>query len=222
MINLKEYISESLFDIEDNIDNVDKNIKDQIKQFLNDNFDKAFLYKISDKPNADGKYEVSSSNNITVENKKITSLTNKSFIWTTVDGDFDCSDCKSLKSLEGAPKEVENFSCTNCTSLKSLEGAPKEVGGSFFCKYCNLLTSLEGAPKEVGKDFHCRYCNSLKSLQGAPKEVGGNFSCTNCTSLKSLEGAPKEVYGDFLCSYCGIKFTTDDVKKVSNVKGIYN
>ena len=153
MINLKEYISESILDVDDNIDNVDKNIKDQIKQFLNDNFDKAFLYKISDKPNADGKYEVSSSNNITVENKKITSLTNKSFIWTTVDGDFDCSDCKSLKSLEGAPKEVENF------------------------------------------------------------------SCTNCTSLKSLEGASKEVYGDFLCSYCGIKFTTDDVKKVSNVKG---
>ena len=38
MINLKEYISESLFDIEDNIDNVDEFIKEHIKKFLNDSF----------------------------------------------------------------------------------------------------------------------------------------------------------------------------------------
>ena len=31
MINLKNYILESIFDIEDNIDNVDESIKDQIK-----------------------------------------------------------------------------------------------------------------------------------------------------------------------------------------------
>lgn len=31
MINLKNYIIESILDIEDNIDNVDESIKDQIK-----------------------------------------------------------------------------------------------------------------------------------------------------------------------------------------------
>ena len=28
------------------------------------------------------------------------------------------------------------FSCSGCTSLKSLEGAPKEVGGGFYAQNC--------------------------------------------------------------------------------------
>ena len=115
MKNLKEYISESLFDIEDNIDNIDESIKEHIKKFLKDNFDGASLCKISDKPNADGKYEVSSNKNIIVINKKITSLTNSMFIWTEVGGNFHCYDCRSLTSLKGAPENV---------------------GHSFYCKYC--------------------------------------------------------------------------------------
>ena len=34
MINLKNYIIESIFDVEDNIDNVDESIKDKIRQFV--------------------------------------------------------------------------------------------------------------------------------------------------------------------------------------------
>ena len=198
MINLKEYISESLFDIEDNIDNVDESIKEQIKKFLKDNFDGASSCKISDKPNKDGKYEVSSSKNINVKNYKITSFTNGLFIWTTVDKDFRC---------------------TYCDLLKSLEGAPKNVGGDFDCDFCESLTSLKGAPKEVGGGFNCSRCKSLKSLKGTPKKVGGDFACNYCYSLKSLEGAPKEVNGGFYCIHCYKKFFEEDVKKVSNVKG---
>ena len=106
MKNLKEYIIEGIFDVEDNIDNIDESIKEQIKKFLKDNFDGASLCKISRKPNKDGKYEVFSNKNIKVKNYKITSLTNGLFIWTTVDGDFDCSDCKYLKSLKGAQKKL--------------------------------------------------------------------------------------------------------------------
>ena len=154
MINLKNYIIESLFDIEDNIDNVDESIKDQIKQFLNDNFKNASNCIISEKPNKDGKFEVSSNEYVGVKNKHITSLTNGLFIWTNIKGNFNCSEY-------------------------------------------NLLTSLKGAPEKVGD----------------------NFCCDNCDLLTSLEGASKKVGGDFLCLNCGIKFTTDDVKKVSNVKG---
>ena len=159
MKNLKEYIIEGIFDIEDNIDNIDESIKEQIKQFLKDNFDGASLCKISDKPNNDGKYEVSSKEIIKVKNKKITSLTNGLFIWTTVGGDFSCWECELLTSLEGAPKEV---------------------GGDFSCICCNSLTSLEGSPEKVGGNFSCNYCDSLTSLKGAPKEVGGYFSCQEC------------------------------------------
>ena len=242
MKNLKEYIVEGIFDIEDNIDNVDESIREEIKHFLKDNFDGASSCKISNKPNRDGKYEVSSNGNIMTENRGITSLTNGLFIWTYVKGDFDCTYCKSLTSLEGAPKEVgRDFRCSACTSLTSLEGAPKEVGGDFdcdfcksltslkgapekvgkdfYCGYCNSLTSLEGAPEKVGKDFYCGYCNSLTSLKGAPKVVSWNFNCHNCTSLTSLEGAPEKVGWNFNCIHCKAEFTEEDVKKVSNVKG---
>ena len=187
-------LRESLLD-DDLIDKTDKMIKDEIKSFLKENYNG--VVKISKKPNTDGKYEVSSTKNITVKNRDITSLTNGMFIWATVDGSFGISYCDSLKSFEGAPEKVgENFHCSKCNSLESLKGAPKEVGGYFYCNDCKSLKTLEGAPEKVGGGFYCHRCNSLESLEGAPKEVGGDFHCYNCVG----------------------KFTEDDVKKVSNVK----
>ena len=120
-----------------------------------------------------------------------------------VDGDFNCNRCESLASLEGAPQEVGgNFNCSNCTSLTSLEGAPQKVDRDFFCYGCTSLTSLEGAPQEVGRDFNCNRCNSMTSLKGAPQKVNGDFACTDCTSLTSLKGAPQKVDRDFFCSNC--------------------
>ena len=120
-----------------------------------------------------------------------------------VSGDFGCSGCTSLTSLEGAPQKVgEDFVCSRCTSLTSLKGAPKLVGRSFYCDGCTSLTSLEGAPKEVGKDFVCSRCTSLTSLEGAPQNVGRDFNCndTKITAnqkqayLKWLKTNPKENY----------------------------
>ena len=164
---------ESLLD-DDLITKTDKMIKDEIKLFLKETYNG--VMKISKKPNSDGKYEVSSTGNVSVKNRDIISLTNGTFIWSV-------------------------------------------VGGDFYCNNCNSLTSLEGAPEKVGKYFYCDNCNSLTSLEGAPKKVGGTFCCDMCISLISLEGAPKEVGGRFYCNNCAGKFTTEDVKKVSNVKG---
>ena len=145
MINLKNYIIEGIFDVEDNIDNVDESIiKYQIKQFLKNNFENASKCKISEKPNKDGKFEVSSNGNVEVKNENITSLTNGLFIWTNIKGDFICSECNSLTSLEGAPDEVSgDFSCDECNSLTSLKGAPKEVGGNFYCSHCGYHFTQE-------------------------------------------------------------------------------
>ena len=218
MLKMKS-LRESLLD-DGLIDKTDKMIKDEIKSFLKENYKGVSSCKISRKPNIDGKYEVSSTKDIDVISKKITSLTNGMFIWATVDGYFRVVSCNSLKSLEGAPKKVGgHFYCFNCNSLTSLEGAPKEIGGGFYCDFSKSLKSLEGAPKEVGGDFYCSGCNILTSLKGAPKEVRKDFSCINCESLISLEGAPKEVGGIFECYGCAGKFTVEDVKKVSNVKG---
>ena len=190
-------LRESLLD-DDLSDSFDKNIKAEIKKFLKLNYKGYSNCKISRDPNQDGKYEVSSTSDIVVINRNITSLTNGMFIWTLINGSFYCSGCKSLKSLEGAPKEISKvFDCSHCDSLISLEGAPGKVGGTFYCSNCQSLKSLKGAPEKVGGTFDCSYCQSLKTLEGAPKEVGRNFSCDKCK----------------------VKFTEDDVKKISDVKG---
>ena len=187
-------LRESLLD-DELVEKTDNLIRDGILAFLVKNYKGS--YKISEKPNKDDLYEVSCTNRVNIINENITSLTNGYFIWTIVKG---------------------SFICHNCNSLKSLEGAPKEVGGKFNCSHCNSLTSLEGAPKKVGCDFYCNINISLKSLEGAPKEISGDFYCNSNKSLKSLEGAPKEVGRDFHCYDCAGKFTKEDVKKISNVK----
>ena len=64
---------------------------------------------------------------------------------------FNCDYCYN-KTLKGAPKEVSgNFDCSDCDSLKTLEGAPEKVGRNFDCSYCYSLTSLKGAPEKVGE-----------------------------------------------------------------------
>jgi len=133
---------------------------------------------------------------------------------TSVNRGFDCSH-NQLTSLVGAPKSLSgDFGC-NDNQLRSLEGAPSSVGGNFTC-YINRLRSLEGAPSSVGANFNCSGIG-LTSLEGAPKSVGGDFVCSG-NKLTSLEGAPKSVGGDFHADFNKVKFTTKQVKAVSNVK----
>ena len=112
--------------------------------------------------------------------------------------------------------EVKNYNITSLTNGMFIWAT---VDGYFECIYCVKLESLEGAPKEVGEYFDCSGCDSIISLKGAPKKVGDNFYCSRCNSLKSLEGAPEKVRRGFYCYGCPHKFTKDDVKKVSDVKG---
>ena len=96
------------------------------------------------------------------------------FPFGEVDGNFVCSVCDELISLEGAPKEIDgNFESDKCPKLTSLKGAPEKVGGDFDCSHCENLTSLEGAPKEVSEFFDCTYCPNLTSLEHLPKKIGG-------------------------------------------------
>jgi hypothetical protein len=125
----------------------------------------------------------------------------------------------SQKNLTKIPfkfnKVSKDFYC-NKNKLITLEGSPKEIGGSFLCDN-NLLTTLEGSPKEVGEHFNCSN-NKLTSLKGSPKEIGGSFHCGN-NLLTTLEGSPKEIGGNFYYIPNKNKFTVEDVRKVSNVRG---
>ena len=195
MKSLKEYICEGLLD---RVKNKEVNHKVFVEEFLEANYKTRSSYTIKETKSG---FVVDVKGDMEVKNKDITSLTNEFFEFGEVSGWFDCADCESLKTLEGAPKKVgRDFDCSNCDSLKT----------------------LEGAPRKVGRDFACSYCKSLKTLEGAPKEVGGDFICFNCKSLKTLEGAPQKVGGKFDCYNCGIEFTEDDVKKYTTVlKHIY-
>ena len=158
--------------------------------------------KVGFKKNSNGEYDVDGDVNLSIFPELITDG-KLNIKFGKVSGNFDCSRCNNLTSLEGCPREVGGiFMCSNCKNLTSLEGCPEKFGKSFYCVECENLTSLKGAPEKVGGDFSCSYCNNLKSLEGAPREVGGSFNCYGCRNLTSLEGAPEKVSGDFDCHYC--------------------
>ena len=124
-----------------------------IREWIMDN------YHINGKLTISDDLIVDCSGDVSVENINIDSLTNGLFRWGEVGGDFVCQYCNNLKTLEGAPKIVdESFYCDRCVNLKSLKGAPEKVGSWFSCNKCDKLTSLEGAPKEVSWDFNCYNC----------------------------------------------------------------
>ena len=207
MKQLKEYIKEGLFDDVDKLEGKNsfasntKQLKKEIVDWISNNYYSSHTRKNNYKLKKRA-IEVDTSTTPPTVNCKVDLYTNKlislnnngMFQWGKVDGCFDCQNCYDLKSIEGAPKEVDMFTCNDCSSLKSLKGAPEKIGDYFSCGSCKLLTSLEGCPKEICGKF-------------------------NCTSLTSFKGAPKEVGEDFTCYNCGGQFTEEDVKKVSNVKG---
>ena len=188
MKNLKDYIKnyikenyldESAWDIEDNIDDDNKElVLNEIKKFIEDNYGGINIdrceFVFDEKKD---KYIISYNRRAILKHNS-TQLTNDLFEWGVVKDDFDCSQCP----------------------ITSLEGAPKEVGGSFVCYECPKLTSLLGAPKKVGGAFDCSNCSNLESLKGAPKIVGGDFKCSNCEKLtsKALKDIEKQVKGTIL------------------------
>lgn len=182
-----------IFDDEDRqIGELDKNLRKTVRDFIKANY--KGVIKVSKTVNADGKYEASSIYGVVVTNKKLESLTNGLFVWSEVKGNFDCSECRQLTSLYGAPKYVgKDFLCSYCHTLRSMEGAPREVAGNFFCRFCKGLISLSGAPEITGGDFDCSFCENIESFDWVPTIIGNLFSCANCLKLRSLGDLPQRV-----------------------------
>ena len=117
-------LKESIFSDVEDIVNSDSAL---IEQFINDNYEIDGTYIIEGSYTIkDGVVDVKGS--VGVKNVDIKSLTNGTFRFGTVVGDFYCVHCHNLKSLEGGPEKVgKNFNCVGCDGFKSLEGVPKEV-----------------------------------------------------------------------------------------------
>ena len=137
-----------LADIDDQLEAGDETIKQLIRDFICDNYvswiniGKNLIF--SDKPNKDGKYEVS----IDVYPRSIKlkegrdKLTNDLFVWGDVVGNFSC-DHSNVTSLVGSPKHVidGNFNCSYCKNLRSLKGMPRKIDRNFYC-YDNNVSLL--------------------------------------------------------------------------------
>ena len=142
---------ESLFDIDDNIENVDESIKKSISKFILNNYDLNGDINISDSPNNNGKYVVDCDGgvHINIAGGKNKSLTNGMFVWGVIKGCFDCNDSQII-SLEGAPEKTEDyFDCSYCFHLKTLKGAPKKVGERFICSGSKKQFTEEDVMKSV-------------------------------------------------------------------------
>ena len=186
IINNNDVYLESLLDNEDTFYGANSD-KKMVESWIRDN------YKIGGNLTISDDLVVDCNNTVKIKNKSITSLTNGLFRWGNVGKSFLCNGCKSLISLEGAPKEVGgDFWCDYCSGLETLEGAPKKVGKNFDCGACDNLTTLEGAPKEVGRNFYCQECNNLETLEGAPEKIGNEIFCVNCNNLKITDSDRKK------------------------------
>lgn len=202
-----------------------KNIKEQIKEFLKQNYQNPSYAKISRKPNEDGLYVVDWKRDLVVMNRKIEQLTNDLFTFGEVNGSFSCECCGKLKTLKGAPQIVYgNFDCSYCKALESFKGGPQIVEGTFDFTLCSSITSLEGAPKQCEaveswntynnitlKSFEgCPQAQKIrfedikgvKNLKGLPQKGVHELYLENLPDLESFEGGPTEIGWQYQCYNC--------------------
>ena len=205
----------------------DELIRSQIDEFMQQNY-RAPKYRIIKKPNKDGKFVVNCQGELRFR-PIADRLTNDLFVFGKVKI-LTIFDNHEIRSLEGAPQEVETIQCIWCPNLESLVGCPKKFNIGLFndCGIKSLeglpehvegmldfkntrIKNLIGAPKYVGGTFDVSECNDLESLEGAPEYIGGNFFCEECKNLRSLEGGPKKV---------GMNYWTRANHELKSFKGV--
>ena len=104
-------MNESLLDNEDEL--FDRNDKILMELWIKENYKIHGTLKIYEDKHG---FVVDSNDKIEVTNKNIKSLTNGMFRWGEIIGDFNCKECKKLRSLKGAPVGA-TIKCSGCTNL---------------------------------------------------------------------------------------------------------
>lgn len=80
-----------------------------------------------------------------------------------------------------------NFWCSGCSNLLTLQGGPRVVFGDYNCSYCHKLKNLKGMAKLVKKAIKCNSCYNLQSLEGCPEEYKDQISYKGSPKLNFLE-----------------------------------
>jgi len=139
-----------------------------------------------------------------------------------VEGRVKCLDQKELKRFPVEFGRVSRgFECYNCPSLTTLEGAPQEVGGSFDCSDCTSLVTLEGCPRVVKKSFWCLDCSSLTTLVGASEKIEENFYVNMHNKIPQTERDLLERDKDLLLKWANSGMKIEDFlrQKRGTIKG---
>lgn len=212
MIDLIEYLNESILDVDKNIDNVKayKQIVKDIKKFIRDNYSYKSLV-IADKPSENGKFKVFCSKGDicfwTYGESK--TLTNGEFYWGNAPHDFQCDECESLEDMPNyvhgslilnnlkTPLMSFDYITNNVNSklaisnnfVKDLKGL-EHVQCRHFEVSCNQIKDLTGSPKDIKENVKVCDCENLKSLKGLPNNINGELYISNCNSLENLIGGP--------------------------------
>jgi hypothetical protein len=199
MKSLKTYMVESLLTpTKTKVEQVANGewIRREVEAFIKEHCWSCDEFTVSEKPNKNGRYEVSVKGRVQFQGQ-LKSVATDLFEWGTVDEFVSVGN--GLETLEGGPKIVNDLYMVCDADLTSLKGIAKKIGGSLYLDNMYKLTSLKGCPKKVNGNFSCKDCKELTSLEGCPTTVTGSFNCSH-TGITSLKGCPKKVGGTFWCS----------------------
>ena len=101
---IKSYINESVWDIEDNVEDDNKeSILNDIKKFIEDNYENNISQEceiVFDEKK--GKYVVNCRESVALKSNS-KQIANEMFEWGTINGWFECSGCKNLYSSFSRP-----------------------------------------------------------------------------------------------------------------------
>lgn len=200
-------IYETIFDIDNNIDNVDESI---IEKFLEENYTGVFV--ISNKLNKNNKYDVKYISNVELKNKDIKSLTNNMFVFTDVDGNFEINGAQYISDLEGLPSDIKGcLAIYNCPNLKSLKGMSKAVG-KIYIDSCPSLKSIDYMPTTIYGDveYHksecyehddiyienCKNLGAMPAIKSYKKSLALRLFDCPARSLKDIPNA--NVYNSWI------------------------
>ena len=146
MKSIYDIIKEGLFDIDDNVDRIDRAIAaDWIEQHCTGDF------KIKEKKSTLGPTIVG---NLILD--KYDGETIPVSIWALKKGSLYITNCPRLKTIKGF-----------------FGDRPMSIDGGLFIENCPNLESLEGCPPIVD-EFSLIGCKRIRSLVGAPEHVFGN------------------------------------------------
>lgn len=222
---LNNYIKESILDdIDVQIDRTDFNIvKEHICKRIRNLYSKTKISAdystakyhpiypedliISEKPNSNGKYPVKMKTSMSIAAWLGTAtepetLEDDLYELELVKGDFVIFNGRKLKSLKGAPKQVNGeLVITNNNSIQSLEGVPAKVKRAVDISKCNGLTSLEGIEKMSTPWLMISRLDSITSLKGLENANIDELTISHCNTLNSFKGCPKSLE-ELTCRYC--------------------